>query len=1093
MSKIVSSICKGLALSVIAGTTLATFSGCTKKKENTQTLTFNIEKLASKVGALSTFPTGRVRCYGVNVSAPDIQYSVKGSACSPDLKIRSGFVGAGSELAVDVPRGDDRVVEVYAYLLPVGSTSSCPVFDGTSNYQNVYLIGTSSKFKIDQSDVSVNVAVDYPGDSNTVANARSMDASCFTASSPPPSPGPMPPPAPMPPPGPVPPAPAPMPPPGPMPPPAPAPPAPAPPAPAPPVPNVSISDEIALESAGQIVFQVTLDTPSAQAITVDAVTSDGTALANGGANYSPTSSTITFNPGVTSQIFVVNTNNDALEEPDEYFNVTLSNPMNATIADGSAIGTIQDDDTNVSFTVNSQSVSEGVGLVTATIALSKPSPYSVTIPFTIAGSAIYPADHDLIGVSRTIAAGATSTTISFNVMQDALVESAETVILSLGAPTNSVLGGITTQTITINDDDAVVTGMNSPTTNGIYKAGDIVLVRVIFSGAVTVTGTPELVLETGLTDRTAYYVSGSGSPFLDFSYTVQAGDLSSDLEVVGTSALNLAGGTIDRAGGSAANLTLPTPGGGSSLSASKAIQIDGTAPTAPSSVNDGTIVWSNTFTSPAIGWSGGGSDTGTGFDHWEVGLGTTPGIDDVKAFANSGSATYTFTSLSLAHNVTYYATVRAVDLAGNVSASTSSDGFTVDVNGPTAPGSLSGPPQTISWKTSPAFTWSAATDAESGVAGYYFKIGTIAGASDILSFTNIGNVLNYKATGISLNPGVTYHVTLSAMDNAGNLGTPAQTTFIYHPIRRVGIPTNAANTGSLFTPTYPSGLKPGDLMITSVAIPTPDTITPASGWTQIHSILTTPGMGVYYKFYQGSSDTPSNWSVGSASKYSWSIVAYEGVNPAGPIDAMNYTNGNSANPSSPATPYSNPYGMAISFIAEIGITPFTAGGPYSTIVAQNTTGGPASSNVISLLEDTPINIGPSTAAARNVTGSANNWSSTQFVLNNGVGVPSRVTAFSLSSNSVPTNGTFGFWAKIVDSSGDGVPAVSQNISLSPYSDPGCSFAVGSALGGSPSGFTDGNGEVYFGGISYPTTIPALYIKLQSSVLTPMCLGPINVY
>ena len=42
------------------------------------------------------------------------------------------------------------------------------------------------------------------------------------------------------------------------------------------------------------------------------------------------------------------------------------------------------------------------------------------------------------------------------------------------------------------------------------------------SEAVTVTGTPTLTLETGTTDRTAHYVSGSGSAILTFTYVVQS-------------------------------------------------------------------------------------------------------------------------------------------------------------------------------------------------------------------------------------------------------------------------------------------------------------------------------------------------------------------------------------------------------------------------------------------------------------------------------------------------------------------------------------------------------------------------------------------
>jgi len=45
---------------------------------------------------------------------------------------------------------------------------------------------------------------------------------------------------------------------------------------------------------------------------------------------------------------------------------------------------------------------------------------------------------------------------------------------------------------------------------------------VTFSEAVTVTGTPQLTLETGATDRVVNYVSGSGTNTLTFNYTVQA-------------------------------------------------------------------------------------------------------------------------------------------------------------------------------------------------------------------------------------------------------------------------------------------------------------------------------------------------------------------------------------------------------------------------------------------------------------------------------------------------------------------------------------------------------------------------------------------
>ena len=127
-----------------------------------------------------------------------------------------------------------------------------------------------------------------------------------------------------------------------------------------------------------------------------------------------------------------------------------------------------------------------------------------------------------------------------------------------------------------------VSSINSSTANGTYKAGDVISVQVNFSENVFVTGTPQLTLETGATDRTVNYASGSGTSTLTFNYTVQAGDTSADLDYVATSALALNSGTIKDLSGNAAVLTLPAPGAANSLGANKNIIIDGVAPTVSS-------------------------------------------------------------------------------------------------------------------------------------------------------------------------------------------------------------------------------------------------------------------------------------------------------------------------------------------------------------------------------------------------------------------------------------------------------------------------------------------------------------------------------
>ena len=122
-----------------------------------------------------------------------------------------------------------------------------------------------------------------------------------------------------------------------------------------------------------------------------------------------------------------------------------------------------------------------------------------------------------------------------------------------------------------------ITSISSTKGNGSYNATVLVPITVTFSAAVTVTGVPTLALNSG---GSASFASGSGTATLTFNYTVGATDNATLLDCSSTTALALAGGTINATtGGTAATLTLPTPGGANSLGANKAIVIDTTPPT----------------------------------------------------------------------------------------------------------------------------------------------------------------------------------------------------------------------------------------------------------------------------------------------------------------------------------------------------------------------------------------------------------------------------------------------------------------------------------------------------------------------------------
>lgn len=127
------------------------------------------------------------------------------------------------------------------------------------------------------------------------------------------------------------------------------------------------------------------------------------------------------------------------------------------------------------------------------------------------------------------------------------------------------------------------------------KVGDEVLVNMVFDQAVHVDltgGIPSLLLETGLLDRNAVYQSGSGSTTLVFKYTVQAGDVSVDLDFQSTAGLQLNGATLVNMSSDLAILTLPTVGGADSLGGRSNIVVDGVSPVVASvtSPSDGTYI-----------------------------------------------------------------------------------------------------------------------------------------------------------------------------------------------------------------------------------------------------------------------------------------------------------------------------------------------------------------------------------------------------------------------------------------------------------------------------------------------------------------------
>ncbi|MFY9458985.1 MAG: Calx-beta domain-containing protein, partial [Aquabacterium commune] len=112
-------------------------------------------------------------------------------------------------------------------------------------------------------------------------------------------------------------------------------------------PQLSINDVRVNEGAGVATFTISLDKASNQPVTVTYTSRSGTAVVGTGegADAGLVTETVTIPVGQTSVDVTVPIANDGTYERSETFQVVLSQPVNATIAQGTGTGTILDDGT----------------------------------------------------------------------------------------------------------------------------------------------------------------------------------------------------------------------------------------------------------------------------------------------------------------------------------------------------------------------------------------------------------------------------------------------------------------------------------------------------------------------------------------------------------------------------------------------------------------------------------------------------------------------------------------------------------------------------------------------------------------------------
>jgi uncharacterized repeat protein (TIGR01451 family)/uncharacterized delta-60 repeat protein len=254
-----------------------------------------------------------------------------------------------------------------------------------------------------------------------------------------------------------------------------------------------------------------------------------------GADFTAETNVVTFLAGETNQSFTVAIVNDGVVESAETVNLQLLGGVGATLgATNTAVLTIVDDDTSGTFSFASSSfaILENGVFATITVVREGGSAGAVSVNFATAdGSALAGVDYTATSGVLAFATGETNKTFLVPVLDDAIVEGDETVLLTLSNPAGGAsLGAVPAAVLTITDDDFFGTLQFSATNFTASEGAGLAVISVSrvggSAGAVSVNfgvaaGTAQVPGDFALTNGTLSWAAGDGT---DKTFTVRLSD-----------------------------------------------------------------------------------------------------------------------------------------------------------------------------------------------------------------------------------------------------------------------------------------------------------------------------------------------------------------------------------------------------------------------------------------------------------------------------------------------------------------------------------------------------------------------------------------
>ena len=415
------------------------------------------------------------------------------------------------------------------------------------------------------------------------------------------------------------------------------------------IPTLSIADVSNAEGAFGVNVQpnlaVTLSHPSSRSVSFNWATQDGTAT-NADSDYDTDSGTLYISAGATSvNVSPVIFGDDAYEN-DENFSIILSSPSNATIADGTGVVTITNDDSQptISVTLNGMAV-EGGGNATLRVAPDVVAGVNISFSYTTSdGSATAGSEYTTTSGSATITAGSSDVDIQVPLTDNAIDNSNTDFTFTISSPTNANIG-TASETVTILDDEGVVSiGDISVNETDSTATFTVTVQGPIMSSSVdvdftTVDGSATAGADYVTKSGTLQFTSSDAAPFTNAETQTITVTLSDDAIVEGTENFDISLSNIVSAG----SLVMPDNTGRATITDNDAASVDFnvTSSSGAESVSSATLQVDTSAQSTSaitVDYAVTGTATGSGTDY-------TLANGTLTIPANSSSANITIGSI----------------------------------------------------------------------------------------------------------------------------------------------------------------------------------------------------------------------------------------------------------------------------------------------------------------------------------------------------------------------------------------------------------------------------------------------------------------